>query len=69
MPTIVIFIFYALVCVSITGIISCTIRDYRKKKIDALNPVPEIKKRINALNSLQKIKYHKKLKTGPIVRG
>ena len=55
-PTIVIFIFYALVCVSITGIISCTVRDYRKKKIDALNPVPEIE-------------YRKKLKTGPTVRG
>lgn len=56
MPTIVIFIFYALICVSITGIISCTVRNYRKKKIDALNPVPEIE-------------YRKKLKTGPIVRG
>lgn len=55
-PTEAIFILYALTCFSITGIISCTVRDYRKKKIDALNPVPEIE-------------YRKKLKTGPTVRG
>ena len=55
-PTGAIFILYALTCFSITGIIGCTVRDYRKKKIKALNPVPEIK-------------YRKKLKTGPIVRG
>ncbi len=56
MPTVAIFILYALTCFSITGIISCTVRDHRKKKIDALHPVPEIE-------------YRKKLKTGPTVRG
>ena len=56
MPTTAIFVLYALACFSITGIIGCTVRDYRKKKIDALNPIPEIE-------------YRKKLKTGPIVRG
>ena len=55
-PTGDIFILYAFACLCITGIISCTVRDYRKKKIDALNPVPEIE-------------YRKKLKTGPTVRG
>lgn len=55
MPTVAIFVLYALTCFSITGIIGCTVRDYRKKKIKALNPVPEIK--------------YRKLKTGPIVRG
>lgn len=55
MPIGAIFVLYALTCFSITGIIGCNIRDYRKKKIKALNPVPA--------------KKYNTFKRGPIVRG
>lgn len=56
MPIGAIFVLYALTCFSITGIIGCNVRDYRKKKIKALaNPVPD--------------KKYNTFKRGPIVRG
>ena len=56
MPIVAMFILYALTCFSIAGIIGCTVRDCRIKKIKALaNPVP--------------VKKYNTFKRGPIVRG